>query len=114
VDNLGAPVAYLVLGRDVPVYAPDGEQIGHVAQLLADEAADIFHGLVIAVPGIPDRFRFADPSQIAGLYERGVTLSVTVDQLHDPSEDPVAAEAMGDGSLGAGLRRAWEWLQRRV
>jgi hypothetical protein len=114
VDSLGAPVAYLVLGRNLPVYDPDGRQVGHVAQVLADEAADIFHGLIIRLPGIPDRYRFADPSQIAGLYEGGVTLSVTEDQLHDPSEDPVAAEATGDGSIAAGLRRAWEWLNRSV
>jgi hypothetical protein len=114
VDNLGEQVAYLVLGRFVPVYDPDGTLVGHVAQVLADEPADIFHGLVIGLPGIPDRHRFADPSQIAGLYERGVTLSVTLNQLHDPSEDPVAAGVTGDGSLAAGLRRAWEWLHRRV
>jgi hypothetical protein len=114
VNDLGAPVAYVGLGRDVPVYEPDGRQIGHVAQVLADEPADILHGLVIRVPGIPDRYRFADASQIAGLYERGVALSVSADQLHDPSEDPVAAEVTGDGSIAAGLRRAWEWLHRRV
>jgi PRC-barrel domain len=114
VDNLGAPVAYLVLGKDRPVYDPDGQQVGHVAQVLADEGADIFHGLVISRPGTPGRYRFVDPSQIAGLYERGVTLSVTADQLHDPAEDPIAAGAAGDGTIGAGLRRAWEWLNRRV
>ena len=82
-DNLGAPVAYLVLGRDVPVYDPDGQLVGHVAQVLADEQEDIFHGLVISLPGIPDRYRFAVPDQLAGLYERGVTLSVPVERLHD-------------------------------
>jgi hypothetical protein len=114
VHNLGEPVAYLVLGKDVPVYDPDGLLVGHVAQVLADEPADIFHGLVVGLPGIPDRYRFADPSQIADLYERGVTLSVAADRLHDPSEDPVAAGVTGDGSLATGLRRAWEWLQRKV
>jgi hypothetical protein len=114
VDTLGEPVAYLVVPKDVPVYDLSEKVVGHVAQVLADEPANIFHGLVIALPGIPDRYRFADPSQIAALYERGVTLSVTLDQLHDPSEDPVAAGVTGDGSLTAGLRRAWEWLQRKV
>jgi hypothetical protein len=114
VDNLGAPVAYLVLSNDVPVYDRSGDLVGHVAKVLADEAADIFHGLIIALPGKPTRYRFADPSQIAGLYGRGVTLTVTADQLHEPSEDAVAAKTVGSESVREGLRRAWEWLNRAI
>jgi uncharacterized protein YrrD len=114
VDNLGEPVAYLVLPRDLPVHDPSGAQIGHVAQVLADEAADIFHGLLISLPGVPDRHRFADRTQIAGLYERGVTLAVPADQLHEPSEDAVAAAAAANASFGEGLRRAWERLNRPI
>ena len=111
-DNLGEPVAYLVLANGVPVYDSSGATVGHVAQVLADEAADILHGLIVRLPGIPAHYRFADASQIAVLYERGVTLGVTADQLHRPSEDAVAAQAVGGDSVREGLRRAWEWLNR--
>jgi len=111
VDNLGQPVAYLVLPDDAPVFDAD-EQVGHVAQVLADEGADIFHGLVIELTGIPRRYRFADPSQLAGIFERGVVLSVPPDQLHDPSEDAVAARAVGDDPIREGLRRAVGWIRR--
>ena len=110
-DNLGHPVAYLVVPEDAPVYA-GGEQVGHVAQVLADEGADIFHGLVVELTGIPARHRFADPSQLAGLYERGVVLAVRPDELRDPSDDAVAARAVGNDPVREGLRRAVDWLKR--
>jgi hypothetical protein len=113
VDSLGAPIAYLVVPADLPVYDPSGAQIGHAAQVLADEPADIFHGLIVRLPGIPNVYRFADPAQISGLYERGVVLAVSTDELHEPSEDAVAAAATGTGDpMREGLRRAWEWLNR--
>jgi hypothetical protein len=112
VDDLGQPIAYLVLPTDAPAYDSTGRLVGHVAQVLADEAADIFHGLIIRMPGIPDQHRFADPSQIAGLYERGVRLAVNENELHDPSEDPIADQATSGDSIREGLRRAWEWLSR--
>lgn len=108
--NLGAPVAYLVVSDGLPVYDPDGREVGRVARVLADDREDIFHGLIVRLPA--DRYRFADPSQLAGLYERGVTLAVPADQLHDPSEDPVAAGLTENDPVRTGLHRAWEWLNR--
>jgi hypothetical protein len=114
-DSLGEPIAYLVVPADLPVYEAEGGQVGHVAQVLADEPADIFHGLIVRLPGIPNVYRFADPSQVSGLYERGAVLAVSSDQLHEPSEDAVAAAATGSGDpMREGLRRAWEWLNRPI
>ena len=106
-DNLGAPVAYLILPDNVPVYDNGGEQVGVVDRVLADESSNIFHGLVVRRPGIPDTYRFAARDQVAELYERGVTLAVPADHLPEPSEDAVAAEATHEG-----LQRAWDWLNR--
>lgn len=114
VDSLGEPVAYLVLPNDLPVHDASGAQIGHVARVLADEAAGIFHGLLIRLPDIPNQHRFADRTQISGLYERGVALAVSADELHEPSDDAVAAAATRDDPLREGLRRAWEWLSRPI
>jgi uncharacterized protein YrrD len=112
VDSLGEPVAYLVLAHDSPVHDPSGAQVGHVEQVLADESADIFHGLIVRLPDIPNRYLFADRTQISGLFERGVVLAVPADDLHEPSEDAVAAAATGGDPVRDGLKRAWDWLNR--
>jgi uncharacterized protein YrrD len=114
-EDLGPPVAYLALPDGVPVYDRDGTPVGTVEHVLADERSDIFHGLVVHVAYIRDRSLFAAPDQVAGLFERGATLTVSATDLHEPGEDAVAADAV-DSSAGEqareGLRRAWEWLSR--
>ncbi|MGI5211726.1 PRC-barrel domain-containing protein [Plantactinospora sp. CA-290183] len=112
-DNLGAPVAYLALTDGVPVYDRNGDDIGTVEHVLADEGADIFHGLVVRAAS--DRHLFAAREQIGTLHERGVVLTVPRAELHEPSEDAVAADATNDSvreQAGEGLRRAWKWLSR--
>lgn len=108
-EDLGAPVAYLVVRPQTPVYDPSGAEVGTVAQVLADEVEDIFHGMIVSVAG--PGYRFADPGQLAGLYERGVTLAVPAVELHDPTEDGVAAHAVGT-PVREGLRRAVDWVAR--
>ena len=114
-DDLGPPLAYTALSDGTQVYDKDRTPIGNVEHVLADERSAIFHGLVVHVPHVLDRPLFAAPDQIAGLFERGVTLTVSAADLHEPSEDAVAADAV-DTSVGEqareGLRRAWEWLSR--
>lgn len=114
-DDLGQPLAHTALPDGVQVYDRAGTPIGNVEHVLADERSNIFHGLVVHVPHVLDRPMFAAPEQIAGLFERGVALTVSVADLHEPREDAVAADAV-DTSTGEqareGLRRAWEWLSR--
>lgn len=69
----GLPVAYLVLDKDVPVFAAGGELVGSVDHVVAAPDQDIFHGIVVRV-GEDRRFVAAD--QIASLHERGVDLSI--------------------------------------
>jgi hypothetical protein len=109
--DLGAPIAYTAEPADAPVFDPSAEQVGRVATVLADEHEDIFHGLLIRLPG-PERYRFADPGQISGLYEHGVTLAVPGESLHEPTEDAVAAAVLSNKPVREGLKRAWEWLNR--
>jgi len=111
-DELGRPIAYLALPKGVPVYDRAGEQIGVVDHVLADEAVDISHGLIVNTVPRPGRHLFADADQIAELHERGVLLSVGVDDLHDPSGDPAARAAESDG-ISDRLHRAMEWLSGR-
>jgi hypothetical protein len=114
-EELGAPIAYLVLKEGTPVYDRDGQRIGVVEHVLADEPVDIFHGLIVHTLPLPGRHLFADADQIAELRERGVLLSVDHSELHDPSENTSARnpdDGPVDGPLQASLRRAWDWLSQ--
>jgi hypothetical protein len=100
-EDLGEPVAYLVLREGVPVYAPSGDTIGTVEQVLADDDEDVFHGVLISTPAGP---RVATGEQVAGLYEHGVILTGTAESLSAPSPD------LPTGRHDSGLKRAWNWL----
>jgi hypothetical protein len=114
-DELGRPVAYPALARDTAVYDCHGDRIGVVEHVVADEAQDIFHGLIVRAPPQPDRHLFARAAQIAYLYERGVLLSVNRDDLPDADEDPAArtvARGSAENRLRMGLRNAWDRLNQ--
>src|ERR1700692_1462707 len=85
----GFPIAYEVLEKGVPVLASDGQQVGTVHHVVAAPEEDIFHGLVIAVPGRGRRFVAA--AAVAALPERGVDLRI----------DSVAAQGLPEPGGGA-------------
>ena len=114
-DDLGAPVSYLALEEGTAVLTADGEELGHVAHVLADEETDIFDGIVVA-HGL-GRHTFADAEQVAHIHERGVVLTLTTaeaEALPEPSENPAVMEddpSEPEGSAVADkLRRAWDLL----
>lgn len=112
-EDLGGKVSYLALAVGTRVYDVNSASVGVVEHVLADEGADIFHGVIVA-PG-PDRpHRFAYRDQIADLYERGVVLAVPGAELHELGEDTPArvTEAAEGDPVQMGLRRAWKWLSR--
>jgi uncharacterized protein YrrD len=113
--DLGAPSSYLTLEEGTPVYSADGEEVGHVAHVLADEEEDVFDGCVIA-HGLGHHV-FADADQVEAIHERGVTLTLSAaeaEALPRPSENPAVMEADPDDTTPATLedklRRAWELL----
>ncbi len=69
----GLPIAYEVLEKGVPVYATGGEQVGTVDHVVAAEAEDIFHGVVIGTGGGQ---RFVPAEHVASIHERGVDLRI--------------------------------------
>jgi hypothetical protein len=115
VEELGAPIAYLIVKEGTPVYDRDRDRIGVVEHVLADETLDIFRGLIVHTVPLPGRHLFADAEQIAELREKGVLLSVDREELHEPSDRPAARNADGgsvESPLQAALRHAWDWLSR--
>jgi hypothetical protein len=114
-DDLGAPVSYLTLEQGTVVLSADGEELGDVAHVLADEENDIFDGIVIS-QGL-GRHTFADSEQVAEIHERGVVLTLTTaeaEALPEPSENPAVMEddpSEPEGSpVAEKLRRAWDLL----
>jgi uncharacterized protein YrrD len=112
-EDLGAPIAYLALKEGTPVFDRDGNRIGVVEHVMADEVADLFLGLIVHTLPLPGKHRYADADQIAGLYERGVLLAVGRDELHEPkapARRSVSVPEVVESPLQARLRRAWDWI----
>lgn len=115
-DDLGAPSSYLALQPGTGVYSSDGEKLGEVQYVLADEDEDVFDGIVIDASALPGGLRFADASQVAGIFERGVVLALgaaEAEALPEPSENPGMLEVTGvedvdRSELREKLRRAWD------
>jgi len=118
-DDLGAPGSYLTLEPGVDVYSSDGEKVGQVRHVLAVYEADIFDGIVVDTSFLPGGSRFVDGPEVAGIYERGVVLTLSAaeaERLPEPTDNPGAIELTGGADdvdrseLREKLRRAWETI----
>jgi uncharacterized protein YrrD len=83
-NDLGAPISYLLLREGTSVYSSDGARVGEVAEIRSDEIRDIFDGLVIRHGLLPGHHRLVAADQVEELFERGVVLRL----------DAAAAEAL--------------------
>src|SRR5512138_3632943 len=108
-EDLGAPVSYLVLAEGTPVFDRAGDRVGAVEHVLADEDADVFHGLLVKTAG---GHRFAPAALVDGLYRHGVIVTVPAAELPEPSADPPARLTAKDEGLGSALKKAWDWLKQ--
>jgi uncharacterized protein YrrD len=115
--DLGNPASYLVLAGGTPVLSSDGREVGRVEHVLADPDADVFDGVIVDMRAGPGGHRFADATQVASIYERGVVLAMTAgaaERLPEPSQNPATLEASPDDTapddLNDKLRRAWDYL----
>jgi uncharacterized protein YrrD len=75
-DDLGAPIAYLVLKTGVPVYSHDGERLGHVTRVLSAPEANMFDGIIVDTKAGPGGHRFVDAPEVGSIHERGVVLKI--------------------------------------
>jgi hypothetical protein len=102
------------------VLSSDGQEIGKVVGVLADESEDVFDGIIIDSRTGPGGHRFADADVVAEIYERGVVLKLdreACQSLPEPSanpavmaDDPADPEHGESGQLHDKLRRAWDWV----
>src|SRR3954447_20501532 len=115
--DLGDPASYLTLEPGTHVVCSDGEVVGKVEHVLADEGADVFDGIVVDLRAGPGGLHFADADQVAEIHERGVVLHVSSAEaleLPQPSANPAVMENHGtedsESPLQHKLRRAWELI----
>jgi hypothetical protein len=106
--DLGPVIAWRALEEGLPVYDPDGREIGVVEEVLAP--GEIFEGVVIHTRPLPGRHLVADHDQIASLHERGVVLAVGRDALREPGRPRGRGRRSPEPRWHARLRRAWDWL----
>ena len=71
-----APIAWLALEEGTPIVASDGEEIGRVATVVADEQKDIFSGVTFK-PGLLDGQRFVPAAAIDRLTRSAVHLNIS-------------------------------------
>ena len=89
--DLGRRSAYEAVEPGTPVYSSDGEEIGKVTHVLADEREDVFDGIVIGEHRFGRDHRFADADDVEAIYDRGVVLKLDAAacaQLPKPSANP--------------------------
>lgn len=112
----GEPSSYLALEEGVDVLSSDGDRIGVVERVLADEEEDIFDGIVVDASLGPGGLVFVDASQVAEIRERAVLLSVDTSaagSLPKPSANPAVMEHHGVEDVEGKLRRAWDAIRGR-
>jgi uncharacterized protein YrrD len=120
VEDLGAPISYLVLAEGTRVFSADEHEIGTVVHVLADEREDVFDGIVIDARTGPGAHRFADAANVQAIHEHGVILKGdqrACEALPEPAanpavmtDDPADPERGESGELQDKLRRAWDRL----
>ena len=85
----GQAVHYTAVAKGTPVYDSEEKVAGTVAEILDNYKEHIFDGVVVETP---DGARhFVDAPEVARTAERGVTLTITldeVDRLPPPDKGP--------------------------
>lgn len=79
------PVSWLLIERGWKVLGSDGDEIGHVTTIDADEEKDIFSGLMVKA-GMLGAARYVPSERVREITEGCIHLDVTADELQDLEE----------------------------
>jgi sporulation protein YlmC with PRC-barrel domain len=82
-DDLGNPASYLTLEEGTAVLSSDGERVGRVEEVLADESTDVFDGLVVRTGPLGLERRYVEAARVDEIYERGVVLKLDAAAARD-------------------------------
>lgn len=73
------PISYMALQKGTPVLATDGNELGTVWDVIADDQKDIFSGLQLS-SGLLSGKRFVPADLVRSITDEAVELSITVDE----------------------------------
>ena len=90
----GPAIHYAAVERGTPVYASDGTEVGTVDQVVDNYREHILDGIVLRTSD--GEVRFVDGPEVSRTAERGVTLTIT----------PEEVAALPEPESGAGTFRA--------
>ena len=117
-EDLGAPISYLVLKRGATVYSRDGERLGRVVRVSRDRKSHIFDGIVFdTTPRKLGGHKFVDAPEVEGIYERGVILTIdaaTAAKLAEPGKNPGSIEVSPDDVAGEPEPSFWTKAWNRL
>ena len=106
----GAAIHYAAVARGTPVYASDGTEVGKVAQVVDNYREHILDGIVLETTD--GAVRFVDGPEVSRTAERGVTLTITPEEvaaLPEPEEGAGTFRAnVSPGRLGRLFGRGWK------
>jgi hypothetical protein len=115
--DYGEPASYLTLKEGCEVVSSDGEKVGTVQHVLADDEEDVFDGIVIDTHLGPGGLHFVDAPQVQECFERAVQLNLEASDVPDlpkPTANPAVMENHGvedtESPLRAKLHRAWDLI----
>jgi uncharacterized protein YrrD len=74
------PIAWPALQKGTPIFTSDGEEIGKVSRVIADEQKDIFSGLTFR-SGLLDAARFVPADLVSELTDGAVHLAIASDDV---------------------------------
>jgi sporulation protein YlmC with PRC-barrel domain len=113
----GEPASYLTLEEGCEVVSSDGEKVGTLQHVLADEEEDVFDGIVIDTQLGPGGMHFVDAPQVRECFEHAVELTIPaseVPELPKPTANPAVMESHGvedsESALQRKLHRAWDLI----
>ena len=73
------PIAWMALRKGHPVTGSDGEPVGKLSEVVADQQKDIFSGIAFR-HGILDHERFAPADLIETITSESVQLRISADE----------------------------------
>lgn len=102
------PVSWRAIAPDTPVFASDGSEVGKVSEVLGGDQEDIFHGLVIDLPGIGNEATLP-AAHVVRITDRRVESDLTADEIRSLPEFE-AAESFRLGNVGL-FRKTEGWVK---
>ncbi len=102
------PVSWRAISPDTPVFGSDGEQAGKVSDVLGGDQEDIFHGVVVDLPGIGNE-AMLPAAHVVRITDRRVESDLTAEEIRSLPEFE-AAESFRLGNVGL-LRKTEGWVK---